>query len=185
MRLLVALEFDNWDGLLDQTGQLLQLENLEDHLYTGMLCFAEITRKYKWVGNEDRQNKLYPIIEQAFLYLLSIGGVILNTEMTELRAEILKLILKLYKFVTYYDLPEPLRSKDAVISWGEFHGSVINMTPPSYVLGTNILEQEKLFLQISKCYKWAIANIYRLFIRYASTKNLTKNMITNHSINYF
>ena len=38
--------------------------------------------------------------------------------MTELRAEILKLILKLYKFVTYYDLPEPLRSKDAVISWG-------------------------------------------------------------------
>lgn len=174
LRLLVALEFDNWDGLLDQTGQLLQLENLEDHLYTGMLCFAEITRKYKWVGNEDRQNKLYPIIEQAFPHLLSIGGVILNTEMTELRAEILKLILKLYKFVTYYDLPEPLRSKDAVISWGEFHGSVINMTPPSYVLGTNILEQEKLFLQISKCYKWAIANIYRLFIRYASTKNLTK-----------
>ena len=47
LRLLVA--FDNWDGLLDQTGQLLQLENLEDHLYTGMLCFAEITRKYKWV----------------------------------------------------------------------------------------------------------------------------------------
>ena len=115
LRLLVALEFDNWDGLLDQTGQLLQLENLEDHLYTGMLCFAEITRKYKWVGNEDRQNKLYPIIEQAFPHLLSIGGVILNTEMTELRAEILKLILKLYKFVTY-DLPEPLRSKDAVIS---------------------------------------------------------------------
>ena len=58
LRLLIALEFESWDGLLDQTGQLLQLENLEDYLYTGMLCFAEIARKYKWMENNDRKNKL-------------------------------------------------------------------------------------------------------------------------------
>ena len=134
---------------MDQTGQLLQLETWKIIFILVCLCFAEITRKYKWVGNEDRQNKLYPIIEQAFPHLLSIGGVILNTENDRIKSRDFEIILKLYKFVTYYDLPEPLRSKDAVISWGEFHGSVINMTPPSYVLGTNILEQEKLFLQIS------------------------------------
>lgn len=174
LRLLIALEFESWDGLLDQTGQLLQLENLEDYLYTGMLCFAEIARKYKWMENNDRKNQLYPIINQAFPHLLNVGNFIISNEMTELRAEILKLILKLYKFVTYYDLPEPLRTREAIFTWGEFHGAVINMKPPAYVVDSNVLEQEKLFLQIAKCYKWAIANIYRLFIRYATSNNLTK-----------
>ncbi|RCK59282.1 Nonsense-mediated mRNA decay protein 5 [Candida viswanathii] len=177
LRLLIALEFDTWTGLLDQTGQLLQLDNLEDYLYTGMLCFAEIARKYKWMDNHDRKTQLYPIINQAFPHLLNVGNFIINNEMTELRAEILKLILKLYKFVTYYDLPEPLRSREAIFTWGEFHGAVINMKPPAYVVNSTALEQEKLFLQIAKCYKWAIANIYRLFIRYATSNNLTKKFV--------
>ncbi|EMG47506.1 NMD5 Nonsense-mediated mRNA decay protein 5 [Candida maltosa Xu316] len=175
LRLLIALEFDNWPGLLDQTGQLLQSGNSEDYLYNGMLCFAEISRKYKWVDNKERERKLYPIINQAFPHLLTIGNAIVaNNEMTELRAEILKLILKSYKFVTYYDLPEPLQSKESILTWGEFHASVINMKPPSYVVDSDASEQEKSFLQISKCYKWAIANIYRLFIRYASSTELTR-----------
>ncbi|KAI5955332.1 NMD5 [Candida jiufengensis] len=182
LRLLIALEFDNWNSLLDQIGELLtQSQNSEQNLYTAMLCFKEIARKFKWSDNQSREIKLYPIINQAFPYILNIGkGIISNvdqgTEITEIQAEIIKLILKSYKYVTYFDLPEPLRSKDQVFQWGEFHASIINIKPPSYVLNDSLSEQEKSFYQISKCYKWAIANILRLFIRYASSNTLSKKV---------
>ncbi|CAI5759581.1 unnamed protein product [Candida verbasci] len=167
LRLLIAIEFDKWDGILEQTGNLLQQHD-EETLYTGMLCFSEITRKFKWSDNISRKERLYPIIEQAFPYLLNVGETILSEDINELRAEILKLILKCYKFVTYYDLPEPLRVKEQVLNWCKLHSSVMNLKPPSYILSPNLSEQEKCFFQISKCYKWSIANIYRLFSRYAS-----------------
>ena len=182
LRLLISLEFDNWGLLLQQTGELLsQLLNSEDHLYTAMLCFTEICRKFKWTDNEVKKTKMYSIIDQVFPYLLTIGSSIVKSvsdgeEITELKAEILKLILKSYKFATYYDFPEPLRSREQVFGWGEFHASVINMNPPSYVTNPNLTEQEKSFLQVSKCYKWAIANILRLFIRYASSNTLSRKV---------
>ncbi|KAI5959429.1 NMD5 [Candida pseudojiufengensis] len=182
LRLLIAIEFDKWDSLLDQIGQLLsQSQNSEQNLYTAMLCFNEITRKFKWSDNPSRETKLYPIINQAFPYILNIGKSIINDvtqgrDITEIQAEIIKLILKCYKFVTYYDLPEPLRVKDQVFQWGEFHASVINLKPPSYVTNSSLSEQEKSFLQISKCYKWAIANVLRLFTRYASSNTLSKKV---------
>ncbi|CCG23840.1 Nmd5 protein [Candida orthopsilosis Co 90-125] len=182
LRLLISLEFDSWDSLLQQTGELLsQSSNSEDHLYTAMLCFKEIARKFKWTDNQVKQAKLYSIIEQVFPYLLTIGSSIVKSvsdgqEITELKAEILKMILKSYKYVTYYDFPEPLRTRDQVFAWGEFHASVINMNPPTYVTNSDLTEQEKSFLQISKCYKWAVANILRLFIRYASSNTLSRKV---------
>lgn len=182
LRLLISLEFDNWDLLLQQTGELLtQLLSSEDHLYTAILCFMEIARKFKWTDNQVKQAKMYTLIDQVFPYLLTVGDSMVKSvadgeEITELKAEILKMVLKSYKFVTYYDFPEPLRTRDQVFAWGEFHASVISMNPPSYVTNSNLTEQEKSFLQISKCYKWAIANILRLFIRYASSNNLTRKV---------
>ncbi|KAG7665139.1 NMD5 [[Candida] subhashii] len=168
LRILIACEFEKWDGLLNTTGELLQSNNKEG-VYTGMLCFSEIARKFKWVPNSDRKN-LDSIISTVFPHLLTIGNSIISSpeEMTEFDAEIVKLILKAYKFVTYHDLPQSLQSKPSVLAWGEFHASVINMPPPSYVTNSSMSEQEKSFLQISKCYKWSIANLYRLFTRYAS-----------------
>lgn len=178
LRVLISYDFPNkWKTLLEDTGKLLQQVPVgaskdEDfsQLYTGLLCFSEISRKFRWVGNSDRANDLDPIIAQVFPHLLNIGNsIIANSEkITELSAEILKLILKVYKFVTYFDLPVVLQTREALISWGEFHGSIINMNAPAYVLDTSISEQEKSFLQISKCYKWAVANLYRIFTRYAS-----------------
>mgnify|MGYP002378836076 CR=1 FL=1 len=181
LRVLISFDYSHWPGLIEQTGQLLQkvpsTSNDEDlsHLYTGVVCFSEICRKFRWMENDSRADQLYPLINQVFPHLLSIGkSIVANSqEINELLAEILKLILKVYKFVTYYDLPEPLQSRESITAWAEFHGSIINMAPPLYVLQSDSTEQEKSFLQISKCYKWAIANIYRLFTRYASN-NLSK-----------
>lgn len=178
LRVLISHEFPNWSGLLELTGSLLQQvptgSNVKDEdfsqLYTGLLCFAEISRKFRWTDNNDRKAELYPIIELAFPHLLNIGNTIVASaqNITEFQAEIVKLILKIYKFVTYYDLPAPLQTSEAVEQWGQFHESVINMPVPLYIRDSNLSEQEKSFLQFSKCYKWSIANMYRLFVRYAS-----------------
>lgn len=187
LRTLIAIDFKKWPGLLDKTGQLLSQvptgsisnsENDLSQLYTGLLCFSEICRKFRWITNDVRKDELYPIIDQVFPHLLTIGKSIVENfqGLNESIAEILKLILKCYKFVSYYDLPQPLQVRESVISWGEFHVSIINMPPPHYVLNSNISEQEKSFLQISKCYKWSIKNIYRLFSRYASA-SLSKKFV--------
>ncbi|ODV77765.1 ARM repeat-containing protein [Suhomyces tanzawaensis NRRL Y-17324] len=187
LRVMISQDFSKWDGLLERTGALLQQvpvasdpsikpkDEEYSNLYTGLLCFSEITRRFKWIENSQREADLDPIIELAFPHLLSIGKSIIehSENLTELTAEILKLILKCYKFVTYYDLPKPLQTRSSILLWGEFHGLIINMKPPAYVLNSNLTEQEKSFLQISKCYKRSIANLYRIFTRYAS-KSLTK-----------
>ncbi|CUM65117.1 uncharacterized protein PRCAT00002744001 [Priceomyces carsonii] len=190
LRVLVSYEFPSkWPDLLRDTGTLLQQVPTTDsvkeedyaHLYTGILCFTEITRRFRWVDNNDRSKDLDPMIESVFPHLLTIGNSIISRRerMTELSCEILKLILKAYKFVTYFDLPQVLQNKESLISWGEFHGSIINLEPPAYVLSENLTEQEKSLLEFTKCTKWSIANLYRLFTRYAS-QSLTKKFNYPH-----
>ncbi|KAK6456683.1 armadillo-type protein [Scheffersomyces xylosifermentans] len=179
VRILISHEFSHWTGLLEQTGTLLQQvpsgNNISDRdlsqLYTGLLCFSEISRKFRWIQNDERQDELYPIIDSAFPHLLNIGNAIVANaqNITEVSAEIVKLILKSYKFVTYYDLPTPLQSREAITAWGAFHEAVINMPTPEYIATSNLSEQEKCFFQFSKCQKWSIANMHRIFQRYASS----------------
>lgn len=176
LRVLVSFEYPKqWPGLLQQTGELLLLQSSASSMYAGVLCFAEVCRSYRWVLNQEREKELDPIIAQVFPHLLEMGNAILAAEMSEITAEILKLILKTYKFVTYYDLPKVLQTKDSLVAWGQLHCLVINLAPPQYIISSSLTEQEKSQTQISKCYKWSVANMERLFRRYAS-KDLSFKM---------
>lgn len=168
LRVLVSFEYpDQWPQLLHATGELLQKQDGLLSMYTGVLCFSEICRYYRWVDNKQRSKALDPILEQVFPHLLAVGNAILALELSELSAEILKLILKCYKFVTYYDLPAVLQTKDALALWGDFHCRVTSMDPPAYILSLLLSDLEKYQTQVSKCYKWSVANMERLFRRYA------------------
>lgn len=168
LRVLVGSDYDGkWPALIVQTGELLQQLDNTLALYTGVLCFSEIARYYRWVTNNERLTELDPLITQVFPHLLNVGNAILTSEITELTAEMLKLILKSYKFVTYYDLPTVLQSQEALVAWGQFHCNVTKMVPPAYVVADSMLELDRTQTQIAKCYKWSVANIERLFRRYA------------------
>lgn len=203
LRTLISKDFPaDWPNLLTETGQLLQQVPQEDvgdasflRLYTGILAFAEISRKFRWVTNKERQQQLSQILV-VFPHLLSLGNSIIAhpDSLTELRAEILKLILKAYKFVTYLDLPLELQEPAVFAAWGEFHGLVINLPTPAYV--QNCDEQLRSMLEFSKTVKWSIANLFRLFTRYASEslsrkftytafqENFTTNFLPHLMSNY-
>lgn len=168
LRVLVGADYkDQWPALISQTGELLQQLDDTLALYTGVLCFSEIARYYRWVTNSERLAELDPIISQVFPHLLNVGNAILSSEVSELTAEMLKLILKTYKFVTYYDLPKVLQTHESLVAWGQFHCNVTKMAPPPYVVADSMLELDRTQTQIAKCYKWSVANIERLFRRYA------------------
>lgn len=169
LRVLVSYEYPKqWPGLLQQTGELLLLQNDASSMYAGVLCFAEVCRSYRWVLNQEREKELDPIIAQVFPHLLEMANAILATDISEVTAEILKLIFKTYKFVTYYDLPKVLQTQESLAAWGQLHCLMVNFAPPTYIVTSSLTEQEKSQTQISKCYKWAVANMERLFRRYAS-----------------
>ncbi|PVH13582.1 uncharacterized protein CXQ87_001690 [Candidozyma duobushaemuli] len=175
LRVLVSFEFPAaWPELLPQTAEALQRHDSPVSLYVGVLCFSEITRYYRWISNKEREQDLDPMIVQAFPHLLDVGNALLASELTEEYAEILKLILKTYKFVTYYDLPKVLQTQETLASWGQFHCDVIKMATPEYVKNANS-ERERNQLEVSKCYKWSIANMERLFRRYGS-RDLSSKM---------
>lgn len=189
LRVLVSSEFpNNWPGLLPATGTLLEADFGDDNglntLYTGLLCFAEIARKFRWTSNEDRSSQWDPIISQVFPHLLRVGQALIvqlassqthAAQALELRAECLKLVLKAYKFATYFDLPAPLQTPELHDAWGALHGAVTAMEPPAYAADPAVPEEEKTLLQVAKCYKWLVANEGRLFTRYAS-KSLLRHM---------
>lgn len=167
LRVIVAADYPGtWALLLNDVGTLLQKQGNVMELYTGIVCFAEICRTYRWVDNEERLATLDPIIAQVFPHLISIANAILDSELSEVSADVLKYILKCYKFVTYYDLPQVLQTKEALVSWGELHCRVVNTEPPSYASGAGSGQDSQT--QVSRCYKWSVANIERLFKRYAS-----------------
>ncbi|QBM88627.1 Importin-beta N-terminal domain-containing protein [Metschnikowia aff. pulcherrima] len=167
-RTLVSAEYpDGWPALLPEIGDLLQKHDDLSSMYTGVTCFTEVCRSYRYVENKLRENQLDPIIVQVFPHLLDVGNAILQGEITETTADLLKQILKAYKFVTYFDLPRVLQLQAELGKWGDFHCRVVALTPPSYVLQP-LAELERAQTQIAKCYKWAVANMERLFRRYGS-----------------
>lgn len=168
LRVLVSFDYPaKWPGLIGQTGELLQQHDNPLAMYTGVLCFSEIARYYRWESNSERLDKLDPIVSQVFPHLLNVGNAILGSEISELTAEMLKLILKCYKFVTYFDLPAVLQTQEALVAWGQFHCNVTKLEPPPYILSPSLSELDRAQLHIAKCYKWSVANIDRLFRRYA------------------
>lgn len=160
LRHLVDREFLAWPELLDHVARLLQKPD-EASLHTGVLVFAEVTRHFRWKENKDRQAVLDPLILLVFPHLLAVGTSIAGSALTETTAEILKLILKAYKFVTFYDLPVVLQTHDSLAAWAELHCAVAQMQPPEYAA-----HSEGNQLQVAKAYKRAVGNMDRLFKRY-------------------
>ena len=160
----------NWPELLNHINDLISNNLLENqisinNLYIGIYSFTEICRNFRWRSNQERSSTLDPIINNFFPIILNIGNQILNNYQNLISSfecsEILKLIIKCYKFVTYLDFPLQLQSTQLLVDWITFQVNVIN---------TNFNEDS--LPGWIKSQKWCYHNLYRLFQRYG-TKSLS------------
>lgn len=159
-----------WDSLLDSSFELMGSNDINS-AHIGLLCLSEIFRTFRWKDNDSRQElehiivKFFPpLLEFATSNLLSEGRNVENAKV----GDMVKLVLKIYKFVTYHDLPFTLQRPENFISWANFHVAIIQQSLPTQILASMDTESRKSFSWI-KSKKWAYANMSRLFQRYAST----------------
>ncbi|AMD22107.1 HGL233Wp [Eremothecium sinecaudum] len=178
---IVSVEYSQhqWDSILEASFQSLHSDDIHT-AHIGLLCIAEVFRTYRWKENDDRQ-KLEMIIVQNFSTLLDYatgtlyqGGANTNNPLV---GEMLMLVLKTYKFVTYSDLPFTLQRPEIFIPWANFHVSIVQQELPKQILEATVPDEIKNNPWV-KAKKWAYANLYRLFQRYASD-SLSKKFMYN------
>ncbi|KAH3660204.1 hypothetical protein OGAPHI_007409 [Ogataea philodendri] len=173
LSVMISSDFPtHWPNYISTTKQLLLNTSDIQSMYTGVLCFSELARYYRWKTNANRHQELDPIIVDIFPSLLQIGQqFVANPSAYDKHfeaGEIVKLIIKSYKFVVYHDLPEPLQQQDSFLQWVTFHVSVINMDLPASVMSLD--PEDRSLSPWVKSQKWAYANLYRLFERYGSQR---------------
>ena len=171
LNVIIGAEYPKgqWDDLLPNSLQLLSSDDI-DATYIGLMCIAGIFSTYRWIENDSRQG-LETLILQYFPDLLLYANDTLLQDPKLMEdpkvGELLRLILKIYKYVTYYDLPFTLQRPESFIPWANLFVKIIQLElPPSITKGMDP-DQRKTNPWV-KCKKWAFANLYRLFQRYAS-----------------
>lgn len=162
-----------WDNLLEESFMLLDSGDI-DSAHIGILCLAEIFRTYRWVSNDDRVNLEHLIVQHfdSILgyanHLLGLPGALENPKF----GDMIKMIIKIYKFITYQDFPHTLQAPDRFIGWANLHVAIIEI-PLSPKFLADVDEESRRTYSWVKAKKWAYANMLRIFQRYAS-ESLTK-----------
>lgn len=180
LTVIISAEYPakKWESLLPKSLELLSSDDI-NVTHIGLICLSELFRTYRWKENDSRQD-LEMLILQYFPELLKYGKDVLFNEGKNMEnpkiGEMLKLILKTYKFVIYHDLPFVLQRPESFIPWAEFLVQIVQQPLPESI--KNMDPDLRRTNSWVKCKKWAYANLYRLFQRYAST-SLTKKFEYN------
>ncbi|KAF5106010.1 hypothetical protein DV453_004295 [Geotrichum candidum] len=170
LNIIVARDFpERWPGLLDQTLALFQASDI-DSTRAGLTCLLEMSKHYRWTSGEKRAG-LDHLIASSFDGVLNIGNSLIN-ETSNTAGEMLKDILKIYKCATFHELPKSLQDPKSLSQWATLMFNVIKKDLPEEALNLSIEDRE--VNHWVKCKKWAFANLYRLFYRYAAPRKLSQ-----------
>lgn len=126
-------------------------ESSRGHVYTLVFCIMCFCRYFRWHHNKTRGDRFDSVVQSFFPDLVTLGALLVDLDQ-EVSHEILKHVLKCYKFATYSDLPAPLQVKESASNWAHLMLRVISApsSTPTFV----------------KCQKWAAANLSRVFLKY-------------------
>ncbi|QIW95135.1 hypothetical protein AMS68_000653 [Peltaster fructicola] len=159
-----------WPDFVDITVQLLNGADVRQ-VFAGVLCLLSICRTYRFKLGDSRP-EFDKIVSATFPRLLAIGNGLV--EETSLEAgEMLRTVLKAYKHAIYFELPQQLRSHQAMVDWCTLFLRIVSKTPPECSMMEDLDERE--LNHWWKCKKWAYVNLNRLFVRYGNPASLSKN----------
>ncbi|XP_063236920.1 importin-7 [Bacillus rossius redtenbacheri] len=158
-----------WTQVVDKIS--IYLQNPDAAGWTGaLLCLYQLVKNFEYKKPEERgplneaMNLLFPMIYQLCMRLLP--------DQSEQSVLLQKQILKIYFALTQYVLPLDLISREVFSQWMEIARIVADRPVPEQ---TNAVDEEdRMFLPWWKCKKWALHILYRMFERYGSPGNVTK-----------
>ncbi|XP_067907112.1 importin-8 isoform X4 [Heterodontus francisci] len=170
LRAIIKYDFPGrWTAVVDKIGFFLQSPN-NASWFGSLICLYQLVRTYEFKKAEERD----PLIAamQIFLPRLQQQIVQLLPDATHWSVLIQKQILKIFFALIQYALPLQLVNKQTMTQWMEIFRTIIDRDVPPETLQVD--EDDRPELVWWKCKKWALHLVTRLFERYGSPGNVTK-----------
>lgn len=135
-----------------------------------ILCLYQLVKNFEYKKSEER-GPLHEAMNLLLPQLYILISRILD-DPSEQAVLLQKEGLKVYFALTQYSLPLDLITKEAFSKWMEICHRVTERAVPPAALQAD--EDERANLPWWKCKKWALHILYRMFERYGSPGNVTK-----------
>uniref|UniRef100_A0A7N6B0H1 Importin N-terminal domain-containing protein n=1 Tax=Anabas testudineus TaxID=64144 RepID=A0A7N6B0H1_ANATE len=158
-----------WTTIVDKIRFYLQSENSGGWLGI-LLCLYQLVKNYEYKKPEERQplvaamHIFMPMLKERFIQLLPEH----SADSVLIQKQIFKILYALFQ----YNLPLELLNRQNLTEWMEILKTVVDRDVPPDTM--QIDEDERPELPWWKCKKWALHILARLFERYGSPGNTTK-----------
>ncbi|XP_072278431.1 importin-7 isoform X1 [Pyxicephalus adspersus] len=158
-----------WTAVVEKIGFYLQSDNSACWLGI-LLCLYQLVKNYEYKKPEERS----PLIAamQHFLPMLKDRFIRLLPDPSEQSVLIQKQIFKIFYALVQYTLPLELINQPSLAEWIEILKTVVDRDVPAETLQVD--EDDRPELPWWKCKKWALHILARLFERYGSPGNVSK-----------
>ncbi|XP_033019366.1 importin-8 isoform X2 [Lacerta agilis] len=170
LRTIIKHDFPgHWTAVVDKIGYYLQSPNSGSWLGS-LLCLYQLVKTYEYKKAEERE----PLIAamQIFLPRIQQQTIQLLPDNSHYSVLLQKQILKIFYALVQYALPLQLVNNQTMTQWMEIFRTIIDRSVPPETL--QIDEDDRPELVWWKCKKWALRIVARLFERYGSPGNVTK-----------
>ncbi|XP_041111080.1 importin-8 isoform X1 [Polyodon spathula] len=170
LRAIIKHDFPGrWTAIVDKIGFYLQSQNSASW-YGSLLSLYQLVKTYEYKKAEERN----PLLAAMQLFLPRIQQQVtqLLPDSTVFSVLIQKQILKIFHALVQYSLPLQLVNNHTMTQWMEILRDVIDRGVPPETLKLD--EDDRPDLVWWKCKKWALRIVTRLFERYGSPGNVTK-----------
>lgn len=160
-----------WTQIVDKI--TIYLQNPDAACWPGvLLALQQLVKNFEYKKAEDRgplneaMNLLLPMIYQLILRLLP--------DSSEQSVLLQKQILKIFFALTQYTLPLDLISREVFSQWMDVIRQIADRPVPPETNNPDLDDDERVELPWWKCKKWALHILHRVFERYGSPGNVTK-----------
>uniref|UniRef100_A0A8D0D476 Importin 8 n=1 Tax=Sander lucioperca TaxID=283035 RepID=A0A8D0D476_SANLU len=170
LRAIIKHDFPGrWTAIVDKIGMYLQSQN-SGSWYGSLLALYQLVKTYEYRKADERE----PLLAAMQIFMPKIQQLIsqLLPDATIFSVLIQKQILKIFHALVQYSLPLQLINNTVMTQWMEILRAIMDRDVPAETLEVD--EDDRPELAWWKCKKWALRIITRLFERYGSPGNVTK-----------
>ncbi|XP_061921593.1 importin-8 isoform X1 [Entelurus aequoreus] len=169
LRTIIKHDFPGrWTAIVDKLSLYLQSNN-SGSWYGSLLSLYQLVKTYEYRKADERE----PLLAAMQIFLPRIQQLIIQllSDATIFSVLIQKQIVKIFHSLVQYSLPLQLINNTVMTQWMEILRAIMDKDVPATL---NVDEDDRPVLPWWKCKKWALRVITRLFKRYGSPGNVTK-----------